>query len=129
MDICVLKLSTMSRIEIEKALNDLNGLVLQGKSLDAFEKYYHNDVSMQENSMAPTIGKKANYDREVEFYGNVTDFRSAQVKGMGVGDDISFVIWHYDYTHKDWGKRNYSQVSVQHWKDGKIIKEKFVYAD
>lgn len=119
----------MTRVEIEKALNDLNGLVLQGKSLDAFEKYYHNDVSMQENNMTPTLGKKANYDREVEFYANITDFRGASIKGMGIGDDISFVIWHYDYTHKDWGIRNYSQVSVQHWKDGRIIKEKFVYAD
>jgi hypothetical protein len=119
----------MSRIEIEKALNDLNGLVLQGKSLEAFEKYYHSDVSMQENNLAPTIGKKANYAREIEFYGNITDFRGALIEGMGVGDDISFVVWHYDYTHKDWGIRNYSQVSVQHWKDGKIITEKFVYAD
>jgi hypothetical protein len=128
-EICGLKSYTMTRIEIERALTDLNGLVLQGKSLDAFEKYYHNDVSMQENSMAPTVGKKANYAREVEFYGNITDFRGATIKGMGVGDDISFVIWHYDYTHKDWGVRNYSQVSVQHWKDGKIIMEKFVYGD
>ena len=119
----------MTRHEIENALNDLNGLVLQGKSLEAFEKYYHDEVSMQENSMTPTTGKKANYDREVEFYGNVTDFRGAWIKGTGVGDNISFVIWHYDYTHKDWGVRNYSQVSVQHWKDGKIVKEKFVYAD
>jgi len=84
---------------------------------------------MQENSLAPTVGKKANYHREVEFYANITEFRGAQIKGMGVGDDISFVIWHYDYTHKNWGVRNYSQVSVQHWKDGKIINEKFVYAD
>jgi hypothetical protein len=119
----------MTRTEIEKALNDLNDLVLQGKSLDAFEKYYHDEVTMQENSHPPTEGKQANYEREVEFYGNVTDFRGASIKGIGVGEDISFVIWHYDYTHKDWGVRNYSQVSVQHWKDGKIIKEKFVYAD
>jgi len=38
------------------------------------------------------------------------------------------VEWHFDYTHKDWGIRNYTQVAVQDWKDGKIVKEKFYYA-
>jgi hypothetical protein len=37
------------------------------------------------------------------------------------------VIWKYDYTHKEWGTRDYTQVSVQHWKDGKIIHEQFIY--
>ena len=119
----------MTHAEIKNALNDLNGLVLQGKSLDAFEKYYHEDVSMQENNLLPTSGKTANYKREIEFYDNITEFRGASVKGLGIGEDISFVIWQYDYTHKEWGIRNYTQVSVQHWKDGKIIKEKFVYAN
>jgi len=39
----------------------------------------------------------------------------------------SMVQWHVDYTHKDWGVRNYKQVSVQDWKDGRIIKEQFFY--
>jgi hypothetical protein len=38
------------------------------------------------------------------------------------------VEWHYDYTHAEWGERNYTQVSVQEWQDGQIVKEKFYYA-
>jgi predicted DNA-binding protein YlxM (UPF0122 family) len=41
---------------------EINGLVLQGKALEAFEKYYHDDVIMQENENAPTVGKQANLD-------------------------------------------------------------------
>ena len=33
--------------------------------------------------------------------------------------------WHYDYIHKDWGTRNYMQVSVQEWENDKIIREQF----
>ena len=117
----------MTRTEIENALTDLNNLVLEGKSLEAFEKYYHDDVSMQENNNPPTLTKAENYAREVEFYGNVTAFRSAAVQDVAIGDGISSVIWKYDYTHKEWGVRNYTQVSVQHWKDGKIIEERFIY--
>ena len=117
----------MTRLQIENSLQELNSMVLSGKALEAFEKFYHDDVSMQENDSPPTVSKEANRQREIDFFSNITEFRGAEVKGIGVGDDISFAIWNYDYTHKDWGVRNYSQVAIQEWKDGKIIKEKFVY--
>lgn len=110
-------------------IDDLNDLVLQGKSLEAFEKYYHDDVIMQENEGSPTVGKKANLEREKEFYASITEFRSARPLKITVGENVSMVQWQYDYTHKDWGVRNYTQVSVQEWKDGKIIKEQFFYGN
>ena len=119
----------MKRTEIENSLNELNSLVLAGRTMDAFEKYYHPDVVMQENEFPPVISKDANRQRELEFLANLTDFRKAEVKGIGIGDGISFVIWNYDYTHKEWGVKNYSQVSIQQWKDGKIIREQFIYTN
>lgn len=109
-------------------IDDLNDLVLQGKALEAFEKYYHDDVIMQENENIPTIGKEANLNREKEFFASITEFRGAKPLKITVGENVSMVQWHYDYTHKDWGIRNYTQVSVQEWKDGKIIKEQFFYS-
>jgi len=117
----------MTRLQIEQSLQELNNLVLTGNAMEAFEKYYHDDVLMQENDNEPTVSKAANRQREIEFFSNVTEFRGAEVKGLGVGDNISFVIWNYDYSHKEWGVKNYSQVSIQEWKDGLIISEKFVY--
>ena len=117
----------MKRTEIENSLNDLNNLVLEGRLMEAFEKYYHPNVMMQENEQTPVTSKEENRKRELEFMDNITDFRKAEVKGVGIGDEISFVIWHYDYTHKEWGVRNYSQVSIQQWKDGQIIREQFIY--
>jgi hypothetical protein len=112
---------------LNQKLSDLNQLILSGKALDAFDKYYHGEVVMQENELAPTVGKVANRKREEEFFSNITEFRGAEVKGITVGDNLSTVIWQYDYTHKEWGVRKYTQVSVQHWKDGLIIKEQFFY--
>ena len=108
---------------------DLNDLVLQGRALEAFEKYYHDEVIMQENENSPTIGKEVNRQREKEFFAAITEFRSAKPVKVTIGEGISMVQWVYDYTHKDWGVRNYSQVSVQEWKDGKIIREQFFYAN
>ena len=110
-------------------INDLNNLVVQGKSLEAFDKYYDDEVVMQENENPPTIGKIANRKREEEFFSAITDFRAATPLNVTVGEDVTMVQWHYDYTHEHWGVRNYAQVSVQQWKNGKIIKEQFFYGN
>lgn len=108
-------------------ISNLNDLILEGKALEAFEKYYHQDVVMQENENAPTIGKSENRVREREFMSSITEFRNAKPLKVTVGESTSMVEWQFDYTHKDWGIRNYTQVSVQEWKDGQIIKEKYYY--
>jgi SnoaL-like domain len=113
---------------IEK-INDLNNLVLQGKPLDAFEKYYHDDVVMQENENIPTRGKVANRKREEEFFSSISEFRNAKPLKVTVGEGTTMVQWHYDYTHREWGVRNYIQVSVQEWMNGKIIREQFFYGN
>jgi hypothetical protein len=119
----------MTEAQIKNSLTDLNSLVINGKLMDAFEKYYHDDIEMQENNNPTVKGKEFHRNRELEFLSNVTDFRSASVEGLAVNGTTSFVIWSYDYTHKDWGVRKYTQVSVQNWKDGKIIKEQFFYGN
>jgi hypothetical protein len=110
-------------------IDDLNDLVLRGRALEAFEKYYHDDVIMQENENSPTVGKEANFLREKEFLASITEFRGAKPLKIIVGENVSMVQWQYDYTHKDWGVRNYTQVSVQEWKDGMIIREQFFYGN
>lgn len=108
-------------------INELNHLVLQGKTMEAFEQFYAEDVVMQENSEAPTIGKDANRKREEDFLNKLIDFRKAEVLDVAVGDNVTMVKWFYDYTHKEWGTKNYTQVAIQYWRHGRIFKEQFFY--
>lgn len=114
---------------IKEKVNHLNQLILEGKALEGFDLYYDDEVVMQENEAAPSIGKEANRVREIDFFGSIKEFRGAKALEVAVGENISYVQWHYDYTHKDWGIRKYTQVSVQYWKDGKIVKEQFFYGN
>lgn len=111
---------------IEK-ISTVNDLILQGKALEAFEEFYHDDVVMQENDNAEFVGKEINREREKVFFESITEFRSAKPLNIAIGEKTTMVEWHFDYTHKEHGVKNYTQVAVQHWKDGKIIKEKFYY--
>lgn len=112
---------------LSNKIHQLNDMFVQGKVLDAFEKFYADDVVMQENEQEPTVGKEANRQREKEFVGKVTEIREAKPLKVAIGVGVTMVEWHLDYTHEDWGVRNYKQVAVQEWEDGKIVKEKFYY--
>ncbi len=114
---------------VKHNVEQLNNMILEGKALDAFELYYDDEVVMQENSDEPTIGKDANRIKELDFFGSITAFRGATVESVAIGENVSMVVWHYDYTHKQWGDRKYTQVAVQNWKEGKIIKEQFFYGN
>ncbi|HEY9623441.1 MAG TPA: SnoaL-like domain-containing protein [Crinalium sp.] len=114
-------------IDLKTAFEDIKQLVLQGEALKAIEKYYGDDVVMQENESPATVGKTANLQREQEFFSKVTEFRGAELKQVAFGENVIFSEWFLDYTHADWGKRTYHQVSVQQWKDGKVIHERFYY--
>jgi hypothetical protein len=107
----------MIQIEIENALKDLNGLVMEGRVMEAFEKYYHDNVAMQENEL-PRLFQKKQTEKELTFLSNLVEFRKAEVKGIAIHGNLSYVIWTYDYTHKEWGLRNYTRYQYRsgRWK-------------
>jgi hypothetical protein len=114
--------------DLRTNFEDIKSLVLQGKAMEAFEKYYGDDVVMQENEAPATYGKAANRDRELDFFAKLTEFRAAEVKAVAYGDDVIISEWFVDYTHAEWGKVTHDQISVQRWQDGKVIHERFYYA-
>jgi hypothetical protein len=117
----------MGQKDLLDKVNQLNQMVLEGAALDAFDRFYHDDVIMQENDAVPFVGKSFNREREQKFFSSITEFRGAKVLSVATAGDKTYVEWFFDYTHKEWGSRTYHQVAVQTWKDGKIINEKFYY--
>jgi len=115
-------LSTLKQLD-----EQLNAMVLNGQAMEAFEQFYADDVVMQENEKEPTVGKAANRERELQFFASVEQFHGAAVTASAVGDGVSFVEWEMDLTFKGGSRVMLRQVSVRHWKDGKIVREKFYY--
>ena len=113
--------------DIKILVEDLAKMIGEGKVLEAFDKYYSDDIEMQENNDAPRIGKEVNRAHEESFMGGIIEVREMKTLGIAVGDNYSTIESFMDATHKDWGVMKMSQVAVQHWKDGKIVKEKFYY--
>ncbi|MDB5202107.1 MAG: polyketide cyclase [Ferruginibacter sp.] len=113
--------------DLRTLVDELNQMILEGKILDAFEKFYAEDVVMQDNDYPAREGKEVNRGYEEAFVNGIEEFRGAKVVNTIISDGIAVVEWWFDYTHKEYGVRNYTQVSVQRWKNGQIVEEKFYY--
>lgn len=113
--------------DLKTNVEQLNQMILEGKTLEAFEKFYAEDVIMQDNNYPVRVGKDDNRKYEEAFVNGIIEFRGAKVLNTIISEDIAAIEWWMDFTHKDYGSRNYKQLAVQRWKDGKIVEEKFYY--
>jgi ketosteroid isomerase-like protein len=105
----------------------LNEAILSGKALEAFEKYYAEDVVMQENADEPRLGKEANRKAEIEFFSSLAEFHEGRLLSSAVNGDVTFGEWLMDVTFKNGYRLKLAQVAVRRWKDGQIVNERFYY--
>ncbi len=110
-----------------ESVQELVTLVTTGRILEAFEKFYSEDVEMSENSNLPTVGKAANRVREEQFVGYVKEVHKNEAAKVIVEGDLAAIEWDLEFTGVDGTRVKYHQVAVQEWKDGQIIRERFFY--
>ena len=122
-----LNMSAAASASIESSVKDHISLILAGKALEGLEKYYAEDAVMQENDQPPRVGKATNRAFEQDFFSKVTTVRTLANDGYVVSGNRAFVVWRVDIDHAEWGTINNTQVAIQEWKDGRIVREKFVY--
>ena len=113
---------------LEKA-QDLQNMVLSGQLMDAFEKYYHEDVVMVEGTGETTSGKAANRVREEKFLGSIAEFHGAGVEAISANEEtgVSMAEVWMDVTFQHGNRMKMEQVTVQRWKGDEIIHERFYY--
>jgi len=106
---------------------ELNRLISAGKVMDAFEQFYADGVSMQENNDPPTVGKDANRARELAFFDMIAQFNKNELVREVATDDFSFSEWEGDYVLKNGFHVQTTQISRRVWQDGKVVEERFFY--
>jgi ketosteroid isomerase-like protein len=107
--------------------HELNEMVLGGKALDAFEKFYAEDVVMQENNDEPRVGKDVNRKAEQDFFSSLQSWNDGKLEYSAVNGDVTFSQWYMDVTFKNGQQVKMTQVAVRQWKNGQIAHERFFY--
>jgi hypothetical protein len=116
-------------MDLQLNINGFLDMLQKGQMLEAFEKYYADDVIMQENNEPPRVGKDKNREFEKEFLSGVEAVHDSQIKNVAIDPkkNIAMIQEYMDMTMKGVGRVQMEEVSVQTWKDGKIVHEHFFY--
>ena len=114
-------------MSVKEKITDVYDHVQNGTALDAFEKYYAEDVTMILEDGTEVEGKDANRKRENEFFDSVESFNGMEVVGITANDKTnktSVESW-MDVTFEGGNRVKLEQVATQDWEDGKIVRERF----
>ena len=103
-------------------------MIGQGQLLEAFDKYYAENVVMTEPT-GTRNGKTACRDYEVQFLNNIQEFHNMTVDAIASDEEngVVFVETGLDVTFKDGNRVKMEQVSVQKWEGDQIAHERFYY--
>ena len=113
-------------MSIKPQVLDLISLVEQGQMLEAMNRYYAENVAMQENVSPPTVGFAENYAREEAFYGSLAALKFNLVSVVVEGDRAA-INWVFDYTTAEGTQYRMDEIAIQTWRDGKVVHERYIY--
>lgn len=111
----------------EKA-QDIMNMLGQGQLLEAFDKYYAENVVMTE-PRGTRQGKTACREYEVAFLDMIQEFHNLEVKSITADEEkgISAIESLMDVTFKNGHRAEMEQVAVQKWEGDQIVHERFYY--
>lgn len=110
-------------------IHELLDYIRQGKIMDAMKEFYAENVVMTEPAYGETVGLEANLEREQKFVDSVKAFKSFETPAVAVGDGVSIYENAMSWVTQDDQDIAIEQVAVQKWEDGKIVHERFYYAN
>ncbi len=116
----------MTHLEMAQDLYQQLG---EGKTMEAFEKYYHDDVVIVEANGDTRDGKDAQRKAIGDWYTSVKEMHGGGTNTVTAneGEGITMVESWTDCTFQDGNRFKLEEVAVQKWKDGQIIHERFYY--
>ena len=122
-------MSTAIQTNLAARVNDLVSYIQQGRIIEAMNEFYAENLVMQENNKPATVGLAANIEREKAFVAYVKQWKSLNVEAVAIdaARGKTLVQSNFEFEAVDGKTLKYDQVSVQTWKDGKIVSEKFYY--
>jgi hypothetical protein len=100
-----------------------------------YERFYDENVIVQENMQPPRVGREMSIDRQEQMNANVKevhDFKLGAVLVDGFDethplDGRSVVEMQIELTTLDGHRIRLEELGMQTWKDGKIVRERYFY--
>lgn len=113
-------------MSLSRLVDDLIGMVEQGRFLEAFERFYASDAEVRENDQPARVGLEALIANETAV---LSAFRSVRGKALTslVDDEQAVIRWAFEFAASDGGLIRLDELTLQTWRGDKITHEKFYY--
>lgn len=113
---------------LNECVAELSELIQQNRTIEAMERFYSDDVTMQENDQPLRIGKAICLDHERTLLAPVIDMKATLLnQSINEQTGVVFSEWNMEATYLSGQKFSLTEVSVQHWRNELICSEKFYY--
>src|SRR5260370_15363431 len=96
--------ATENPTEVKTLDDQLNRQIQSGAILEALERFYADDVVMQENTHQPKVGKETCRQAERAFLDAIEEFHGARLLGSPGNGDTSYSEWQVHATSKGPGR-------------------------
>ena len=94
---------------------------------EIYERFYDENVVVQENLEAPRVGRALSIERQKRMNANVKEIHNFHIGSVLVDGDKSVVEMHIEATTQDGYRIHIEELGMQTWKNGKIIHERYFY--
>ena len=111
-------------------IKEMYAMIGQGQLLEAFEKYYHEDIVMIEGHGDVCKGKADNREREQDFVESIETMHGSGVTAFTANEEtgVTMVEAWMELTFKGAPMSvRMEEVAVQKWEGDQIIHERFYY--
>lgn len=113
---------------LEKA-QSLYAMMDQGQMMEAFEKYYAENVTVIEANGEVREGKEAQRKALEGWTASLQEMHGGATEAITANEEarVTMVESWADVTFKDGTRIKMEEIAVQHWEGEQIVKERFYY--
>jgi hypothetical protein len=101
--------------------------VEQNAHAEAIEEFYTPDASMQENQLAPRVGRDLLVAHERKVLARAKSVKSTCVRPVFVHDDHVVIRWIFEFVWLDGSASRIEELAYQRWDGERIAQETFFY--
>ena len=111
-------------------IQEMYDMIAQGQSMEALDKFYHDDAVVIDGTSEPRNGKEAQRKAVQEWFGMVKEFHGSGTGAMTANEEtgVTTVASWTEITIQDGSRVKMEEVGVQKWEGDKIIHERFYYS-
>lgn len=110
---------------IKEAVAEIVNLALSGNGAEAWNRFYHPEVEKTDLDGKSILGFENVLKANHSLLESITEVRIYSHVGSLVQGNRSFIVWDVDFDIAGQGAVKATEVCIQDWQDGKIIRERF----